>query len=220
MVHSRLILASGSPQRRKLLAAAGYRFETIKPAEAAESGCCSTGGPAVLVADLALRKAVDVVRQLAESQGEVATDASAGSVILVACDTVAECDGEILGKPADVDHARKMLHRLRGRKHRVYTGVCVWHHSPENALGRPDVQVDITELEMEELTDDQIEEYLMSDLWEGKAGAFGFQDRTGWLRILQGSESNVIGLPMDRLAKMLAPLGCFPKSSSNDGCAD
>lgn len=213
MVQPRLILASGSPQRRELLAAAGYRFEAIEPAETAESGCCSTGGPAVLVADLALRKAVDVVRQLAEDQGEVASGAAADPVIFVACDTVAECAGEILGKPADVDHARKMLQRLRGRKHRVYTGLCVWHRSPENALGRPDVQVDVTELEMEKLTDDQIEEYLTSDLWQGKAGAFGYQDRTGWLRILQGSESNVIGLPLERLAKMLGPLRCFPKLS-------
>jgi septum formation protein len=65
------------------------------------------------------------------------------------------------------------------------------------------VRVDTTKLRMDNLDDAQIEEYLASGLWQGKAGAFGYQDRAGWLTIVSGSESNVIGLPMELLAEML-----------------
>src|SRR5690606_38364935 len=117
-------------------------------------------------------------------------------------DTIAECAGHILGKPSDEDHARQMLKMLSGREHRVYSGLCVWR-VPE---GEPDVRVDRTTLRMDELTDSQIDEYLASGLWEGKAGAFGYQDRHGWLKIVEGSESNVVGLPMEMLQEMLAAL--------------
>jgi septum formation protein len=59
---------------------------------------------------------------------------------------------------------------------------------------------------MRRLSPAEIEEYLASGLWEGKAGAFGYQDRLGWLEIIEGSESNVVGLPMERLARMLAEI--------------
>ncbi len=116
----------------------------------------------------------------------------------MACDTVAECLGQILGKPADRRHARQMLELLSGREHRVYSGLCVC--PPGSA---PRVQVARTTLRMDPLDADQIEEYLDSGLWEGKAGAFGYQDRVGWLHIVEGSESNVIGLPLELLAVML-----------------
>jgi len=61
-----------------------------------------------------------------------------------------------------------------------------------------------TRLVMETLTDEEIEDYLRSGLWEGKAGAFGYQDRLGWLRIIEGSESNVVGLPIELLQQMIA----------------
>jgi septum formation protein len=118
----------------------------------------------------------------------------------VACDTVAECQGTILGKPADRDHARQILKTLRGREHRVYSGLCLWR--------RPDdwheVEVDVTTLVMQPLSDAELEAYLDSGAWEGKAGAFGYQDGLDWVRIVEGSASNVVGLPMERLAQMLA----------------
>ena len=60
---------------------------------------------------------------------------------------------------------------------------------------------------MDELADSLLEEYLASGLWEGKAGAFGYQDRAGWLQIVEGSETNVVGLPMERLRAVLGKLG-------------
>ncbi|MCA9247178.1 MAG: septum formation protein Maf [Planctomycetales bacterium] len=187
--HEQLILASGSPRRRELLTEAGYRFDVMVPAETAECGVCSNDGPAGLVAELALRKARDVAPR-------------AGNGVLVACDTVAECDGFVLGKPADAEHAREMLASLSGREHRVFSGLCVWRLGQ----GQPRVRVAVTRLRMDRMTGEQLDEYIASGLWEGKAGAFGFQDRLGWVHIEEGSPSNVVGLPMELLAEMLAAI--------------
>ena len=191
-----LILASGSPQRKQLLTAAGYTFRTIVPSPTAECGVCSRESPGELVARLARQKAADVAEQLAKAPG----GDEIGSEIIIACDTVAECVGKILGKPVDRAHARQMLELLNGREQRVYSGLCVWPRDDR----APQTRVARTMLRMEALDEGQLEEYLDSGLWEGKAGAFGYQDRVEWLCILEGSESNVIGLPMELLADMLA----------------
>jgi septum formation protein len=198
----RLILASGSPQRRQLLETAGYQFEVVSPRENVECGICSTGGPAALVTELALAKALDVAAQL-KDRG----DPAAFQGVIVACDTVAECGGAVLGKPADEVHARSMLQRLRGSVHRVYSGLCVW---PEAVSAPPDVRLAVSELRMDAISDEALEDYLASGLWRDKAGAFGYQDRAGWLHLMCGSESNVVGLPMELLSEMLAERGVQP----------
>jgi septum formation protein len=182
-----LILASSSPRRKQLLTEAGYRFRVVMPGVEAECGVCSGESPPELVARLAYQKAADVVRRV--QQG-----------LVLGCDTVAACAGHILGKPADEHHARQMLEMLSGREHAVYSGVCLWRVPG----GEPLVEVDRTMLLMRVLDRGEIDEYLASGLWEGKAGAFGLQDRMGWLTIREGSESNVVGLPLERLAVMLA----------------
>jgi len=201
--HWTLILASGSPQRSALLAEAGYRFDVVTPGLNAECGICSQETPGEMVARLACQKAADVADRLARDGSRPADklprNASA-PVLIVACDTVGECLGRILGKPKDREHARAMLELLSGREHRVYSGLCL---RPLGA-GQPHVRVARTTLRMDSLAAEQIEEYLASGLWEGKAGAFGLQDRPGWLHIVEGSESNVIGLPMELLEAMLA----------------
>jgi septum formation protein len=204
MSQPRLILASGSPQRRQLLEDAGYEFEVLKPQESVECGICSSGGPAALVVELALAKAADVASQ-AKRDGRLT-----GDVVIVACDTVAECGGQVLGKPRDEDHARGMLQQLRGNVHRVYSGVCVWRAGEGAAFSQPDVRLATSELRMDSLSEEQLDEYLASGLWRGKAGAFGYQDRAGWLHLLSGSESNVIGLPMELLTEMLESAGVRP----------
>ena len=181
-----LILASRSPRRRELLAEAGYRFEVRPPAEEAECGVADNETPARLVARLAYQKAADVAGRVS-------------SGLILGCDTVAECDGQILGKPSCEDHARQMLQTLRGREHRVLSGLCLW----KKPGGHPVVRVDVTTLRMDLLTDGQIDEYLTSGAWKGKAGAFGYQDQLGWVHVIQGSESNVVGLPLGLLAEML-----------------
>ncbi len=69
--------------------------------------------------------------------------------------------------------------------------------------GRPDTRVAVTTLRMDRLSDAQLDEYLASGGWRGKAGAFGYQDRMGWIHVIKGSESNVVGLPMELLSEML-----------------
>lgn len=194
-MRSRLILASGSPRRRELLEEAGYEFDVLPPRDQAECGLCSGESPPELVARLALQKAADVAARI-------------DSGTIVACDTVAECRGAVLGKPRDRQHARTMLQTLRGREHRVYSGLCVWRVPG----GRPRVEVDCTLLRMDDLTDAQIDEYLDSHQWEGKAGAFGYQDRLGWVHVVRGSASNVVGLPLELLARMLAENAASPLS--------
>ena len=181
-----LILASRSPRRRELLKEAGFTFDVVPPESEAECGLCSGETPAGLVARLARKKAADVAARTSRA-------------LIIGCDTVAECDGQILGKPEDEDHARRMLKILRGREHRVYSGLCLWL-APE---GRSFLEVDRTVLRMDQLSDGQLDEYLSGDGWIGKAGAFGYQDRLGWVRIIEGSESNVVGLPMELLERML-----------------
>lgn len=187
MPFHKLILASRSPRRRELLAEAGYRFDVVPPAESVECGVCSRESPAEMVARLAYEKAADVARRV-------------GRGLILGCDTVAECNAEILGKPGDIATARRMLGLLRGREHRVLSGLCLWDY-PDT---RPDTRVSVTRLRMDELTDRQLDEYLESYQWEGKAGAFGYQDRLGWVHIIEGSESNVVGLPLELLKEMIA----------------
>jgi septum formation protein len=201
---SRFILGSASPQRQRLLREAGYAFDIVAPQETAECGICSEGGPAALVIELAASKALDVAAQL-EARGEPRAERR----LILTCDTVAECNGEILGKPRDEDHARSMLELLRGSIHRVYSGVCVW--PPETEAAEADVRLATSELRMDPIADSQLEDYLDSGLWRGKAGAFGFQDRPGWLHLTSGSESNVIGLPMELVAEMLLAHGVEPR---------
>jgi septum formation protein len=176
------------------LAEAGYDFEVVPPVEDVECGVCSEAGPAGMVAELAFRKAAAVMRQLQQQD-----DSPLQPFMVLAADTVAECDGFILGKPRDEADARAMLTMLSGRDHRVLTGVCVWRSGETE----PSVRVAVTQLRMDPLSESQLHEYLASGAWEGKAGAFGYQDRLGWVRVVEGSESNVVGLPMELLPEML-----------------
>lgn len=204
-----LVLASGSPRRQSLLAEAGYDFLVMAPAEDAECGVCATTGPAELVRELAIRKAANVVEQLLSQPDLPPT-------VLLAADTIAECQGRILGKPTNEAHAREMLSLLSGREHRVYTGVCVWplHTSDgESPPPLPHAEVVVTHLVTDTLSDDLLDEYLASGEWRGKAGAFGYQDRLGWVHVSEGSESNVVGLPMERVAELLADHQVFTRPS-------
>ena len=187
-----LILASGSPRRAQLLREAGYPFEVIEPSESVEVEASKTS-PTIaaqpLVARLAFLKAQDVASRVDRG-------------IVIACDTVAECEGRILGKPTSRDDAREMLRLLRGKEHRVYSGLCLWRRPDDERR----VQTEMTKLIMQPLSDADLESYLNTGQWEGKAGAFGYQDGLDWVHVLEGSESNVVGLPMELFAKLLEGL--------------
>ncbi len=188
----KLILASQSPRRRELMDQVGYQYEIIVPSESAECGMCSGESTPEMVARFAYQKAVDILPRIQ------------GTAIVIACDTVADIQGQMLGKPSDRAHAEQMLRLLSGRMHRVFSGLCVWR-VPD---GEPDVRVSKSELIMDQLSETQIQTYLDSDDWIGKSGAFGYQDGHPWLKLVSGTASNVVGLPLDLLREML---GCVSK---------
>lgn len=184
---SPLILASQSPRRKSLMHEYGYTFLVHPPSDTAEGGMCSGETPPELVVRLAKQKAEDVAKQYEHA-------------VIIGCDTVAECMGTVLGKPVDIDDARRMLTMLRGKDHRVLSGLCIWKRPSDDVT----LKLDITTLHMDNVTDSQVEEYLATEKWQGKAGAFGYQDGWDWLHVIQGSETNVIGLPMEVLADALS----------------
>ncbi len=141
------------------------------------------------------------VRRLAAAKAEAV---AAGGVVgtILACDTLSEVDGAALGKPADRADARRMLLALSGRSHRVVTGVCLW----QRPGGEPIAAHCESLLAMDPLTDEFLDWYLASGLWEGKAGACGYQDERLPLRLVAGSESNVVGLPLELIHQLLDQL--------------
>ncbi len=182
-----LILASGSPRRAQLLNAAGYKFTVQIASDSAECGICSRESAPELVARYAYRKAIDVAQRTERG-------------LVLAADTVASCVGQILGKPRDQEHAESILRILSGRKHDVYTGICLLSIEKGKCI----VDVVRTELKMQPLSESMLSEYFDSLGWDGKAGAFGYQDGNDWLSVIGGgSESNVVGLPMERLAELM-----------------
>lgn len=183
----RIVLASQSPRRKELLAAAGLDFEIVLPSETAECGICSRESTPELVARLAYQKAMDVAPRIT------------GEALVIACDTVADIMGRVLGKPESREHAEEMLKLLSGREHRVYSGLCLLN-VPN---GKPRLEVCKSVLSMQELTQQQIEEYLDSEGWVGKSGAFGYQDNHPWLRLVSGTADNVVGLPIATLKSMI-----------------
>jgi septum formation protein len=195
----KLILASRSPRRRELLAAAGYDFEVLPPSDDAENGTSGDETPTELVVRLARQKAADVARLWCGRPGCTSRRDACTTILILGCDTVAQCAGKILGKPADREDAKAMLTLLGGQEHRVYSGLCLWP-LPE---GEPAVRVAVTALRMDPLTPELLDVYLAGGQWQGKAGAFGYQDGLDWVHVVDGSESNVVGLPLELLAEML-----------------
>ncbi|TWT42576.1 Maf family protein [Botrimarina hoheduenensis] len=209
MCSPQLILASASPRRRELLEAAGYAFQVVSPREGAEpEGACSACGPAQLVVDLAVAKLRDVLDQL-RLKGAQADPRP--TTLVLAADTVAECGGQVLGKPRNEDHAVAMMRMLSGTEHRVYTGVAL---ATLTSRGQPYAEAVITTLRMNDLSEAWIANYAESGAWEGKAGGFGYQDGLGFVHVVAGSESNVVGLPMERVAELLADRGVHPSLKS------
>lgn len=191
---AKLILASASPRRKLLLEQAGYDF-SIQVGHSDEPDPSLFHSPRAYVAQVAWMKA-DCVRQEYQHLGD--------HVWILAADTTVSCGNEILGKPVDRADARRILTTLRGTRHGVHTGVCL--HLVREAITL--TAVETTDVAMVDLPDAAIEAYLDTGLWEGKAGAYGIQDHDDpFVEAIEGSWSNVVGLPMERLREMLAAAG-------------
>ena len=177
-----LVLASQSPRRRQLLKEAGFDFIVNAPGEDVERNVPAGLEPGELVVEAALLKARFVARQV-----------TAG--IVLAADNIAHCASEILGKPTSRQDAKRMLQWMSGKRHEVMTGVCLWHR-PSDIY---QTHLEISVVGMDELDPTQLETFLDSGGWQGKAGAFGYQDGLDWVHVESGLASNVVGLPVERL---------------------
>jgi septum formation protein len=191
-----LVLASSSPRRQELLRNAGIPF-TVQPANIDETPL--PGESARACAErLARAKALEVWRR------------RLGGAVLGA-DTVVVVDETILGKPADAQDAARMLRMLSGRVHRVITGVCVVKAAADfDAPGVTDVTAEIktssetTLVTMSEISDEEIREYVATGEPMDKAGAYAIQGvASRWILRIEGDYSNVVGLPVALVWRML-----------------
>jgi septum formation protein len=183
----RLLLASTSPRRRDLLAAAGFVFDV--DAVDVDERQLAAEAPATYVERLARLKAeTSAVRHPARP--------------VVGADTTVVLDADVLGKPADNREAAHMLRRLSGREHKVLTGVAlVWQ-------GRTYVEVVQTIVRMDELSDADIADYVASGEPAGKAGAYAIQGRAArFIPHIEGSFTNVVGLPVATVLQLLRGAG-------------
>ena len=181
----RLILASASPRRKLLLIAAGYEIE-IDPSDAVEHDPSIDEPVESYVALLAWRKT-----------SAVATRRTSGLVL--GADTACAIDGEILNKPIDRADAERMIRLQEGREIDIWTGLCLRRAGAGEWVGAVERSV----CYFKPMTDEQRTAYLDSREWEGKAGGYGLQDDDPVVQITSGSWSNVVGLPLERLAELL-----------------
>jgi len=182
----RIVLASSSPRRHELLTQLGIRFE-ITPADIDETELPGED-PVTYVHRLAVEKA---------AVGEFADDD-----VVIAADTTVDVDGEILAKPEDDADARRMLRLISARTHDVHTGVAVRHH------GRTEVAVATTRVTMVNIDEARMRWYVGTGEPFGKAGAYAMQGAASALvERIDGSVSNVIGLPLAVLDDLLARFG-------------
>jgi septum formation protein len=181
-----LILASGSLGRRELLAQAGFGFDVL-PANIDEPTGAGVTDIRAFVQDVAWHKAAAVAPRVAEG-------------VVLAADTVAWLNGEVIGKPADEADARRILTLLGGTEHELWTGVVLWR--------RPDdLQVawqECSRVAFRHLSPAELDTYLATRTWQGCSGAYAIKEKDDpYVRVVRGSASNVVGLPMETTRKIL-----------------
>ncbi|MBD3305882.1 septum formation protein Maf [candidate division KSB3 bacterium] len=181
-----LILASGSPRRRELLARAGYAFTVIPPTLDEPNHLPAGLPPAQYAESLAYYKARNI------------SDAHPDARVLGADTIVVDAQRRILGKAETPDEARSMLHILSHHPHEVITGVALVGPGTRRII-----TADMTRVFMHPMSEQEIEDYIASGEWEGKAGAYAIQESADrYVERLEGSFSNVVGLPMELIDKL------------------
>lgn len=182
-----LILASGSPRRKEILQTMGLSY-TVDVSDVDETAC---GSPEEMVIGLSFRKAVAVAPRHKNS-------------LILAADTLVY-GKEVLGKPETLQMAHDMLASLSGNWHSVYTGLTLIH----TGTGRVISKAEMTRVHFVELSEREIEAYLATNEPMDKAGAYGIQGLGGmFIDRIEGSYSNVVGLPMATLRDMLKEITC------------
>ena len=182
-----LILASGSPRRRELLARMGYTFEICTPD----------------VDEHVAGHARDIVHTLAGRKARAAA-AHYEDGVIIASDTLVSLDGVPLGKPADEREAHEMLAALSGREHEVFTGVCVL----DAKTGKSETRTVRTGVTFRDITSEEIDAYIATGEPMDKAGAYAIQGGAApFVETLDGEFENVVGFPVAEVREMLSGFG-------------
>jgi septum formation protein len=181
-----LILGSGSRGRRYLLERENYTFE-VQPANIDEPTGAGFTDPRTYVQTVAWFKAAAVAPRFAEG-------------LILTADTVGWLDGQVIGKPEDEADARRILTTLGGREHELWSGVVLWR--------RPDdLQVvfqEVSRVFFRRLSETELSAYLATRTWQGCSGAYAIHEKDDpYVQVREGSLTNVIGLPMERLRQVL-----------------
>lgn len=186
---NKLILASASPRRLELLGQIGIVPDKIIPADIDET-----------LQKGELPRAF--AKRLSQSKAEKIANAHKGAIILAA-DTVVAAGRRVLDKPTDADDARRILTVLSGRRHKVYGGICVI-----DSDGTSRSKLVETTVSFRRLSERDIDAYIKSGEWEGKAGAYAIQGLAStYVKFLSGSYSNVIGLSLYDTVNLLNASG-------------
>lgn len=189
---SKLILASASPRRKELLKNVGYEF-TIEVCDLEEKS--DKTKPWELVMDLAKVKAQAIMDM---HDGE--------DVIVLGADTIVANGEEILGKPRDLAHAKEMISSLQGKKHQVYTGVCLWWN--KGKLKQHLTFYEKTDVEVYPMTEEEIDAYVATKECTDKAGSYAIQGLfSPYIKGIVGDYNNVVGLPVARIYQEIKKLG-------------
>lgn len=175
----KLILASASPRRKQILLDAGYEFDIITSDKEGEIDKITP--PDKFAIRCAINKGEDVFSKLD------------GDFVVLSADTVVAFDGKIYGKPTDKADAERMLRELSGNTHEVITGYAILS---KNMRQTGKVTTKVT---FNSLTEEILNAYLDSNLWQGKAGAYGIQDGFPLVEKFEGDYYNVVGLPIKEI---------------------
>jgi septum formation protein len=176
------------------LTRAGFRFKIV-PANIEEPGAGAFTEARTFVQHAAWLKAAAVAQNLHAAEES--------QVLILAADTVGWLHGEPIGKPADEADARRILHLLSGTEHELWTGICLWRHPDDVQLAWQEM----SRVAMKRMRDAEIDTYLQTRQWQGCSGSYAIQEGDDpYVQVLQGSMSNVIGLPMEMLERRIASM--------------
>ncbi len=187
-----LVLASSSPRRAALLSEAGFEFEIVSPCVAEKLD------PALTLRELTLWNAIRKGMSIAQTRPEA---------VVLAADTLVALDNQIIGKPADLSEAARMLRLLSGRSHEVCSAVAIYRQTS----GRSAILQEVSRVRFHRLSDATIENYLAVVGPLDKAGAYAAQGSGAEIiSRIDGSFTNVVGLPMKKTVAVLAKFGIRP----------
>lgn len=205
---TKIVLASASPRRRMLLEQIGLAFE-VRVSHVDEK--VTTAEPGLVVEELSRQKAEAVLKEIISTEEDCkdrsAAEADCKGVLVIGADTVVAVDGQILGKPSNEEEAIRMLERLSGRCHEVYTGVTLLYHGREHGTIQEWQRVfhEVTKVHFYPMSRQEISCYVASGDCMDKAGAYGIQGLCArYIQGIEGDYNNVVGLPVGRIYQEIA----------------